>query len=157
MADGGRIPADLLRGAPGEEYIALCRHLNLPREWQPGDAAWYPRAALDDMEAEDMAEGVYHIGDHPEEWEDDRDHWTALGIVWLPRASDWFDLIEACGFPWLPGYLKESPVLNRIVIDYVVSGAVHALRAYGGELGIGPDLLTALCRLYMAVKGSSDD
>jgi hypothetical protein len=79
---------------------------------------------------------------------------TRLVKIWLPREGDWLDLLEAegcCGVT-VGRDSREGLTDNAF---YAASYDDGTFEDYGERRG--PDRLTALCRLYMAVKGILDD
>jgi hypothetical protein len=127
-----------------DEYIELCRELALPLPdgrlcewtWADGDNNSVFTLRLD--EYDDTIGGPDEPGDG----------------VWLPREGDWLALLEAEEITWVD--------IQWGIDEFGPSGVVRAVTGVGAaHRAHGPDLLTALARLYKAVReserGPADD
>ena len=127
-----------------DEFIELCRGLALPREWQQGD--WVHQ---------DDGSGDRWIIRVLGSWVEDANHSSLVGPffphrkpTWLPREGDILDLLEAEGY-------------TSVSIGWIGQMDGRWVSAIGRRqpaeptprLGEGPNRLTALLRLLIAVRG----
>jgi hypothetical protein len=120
-----------------DEYIELCRKLALPRELQPDDWVFLDKPRL--VYSQRYLQGsVLDPKETPDLW-------------WLPREGGWLDLLEAEGEVRVTIDSEDPRDGGTGYVAFCPYDRLTTEATYGAA---GPDRLTALCRLYMAVTAA---
>lgn len=130
------------------EYIDLCRKLELAREWQQGDWWWSPGGDPDNQ-GWPRPMGTRLVMQDPPAYND--------RPIWLPREGDWLKLLdlEDGGGVWHIHSTHRNGKPTGEWDAWQVSGEYNTLRK-DWLSGKGTTLLEAFARLYMTLKGIDD-
>jgi hypothetical protein len=124
-----------------DEYVEICRKLNLPRDWEYGDWWAYSKGA--------SPSGMCRW----DEYDDDIGFPDDDNAVWLPTEGQILDLLEAEG--WGQGawcVTGDEIAIFGSPTSHTGERMPDGRYAYAAEVH-GPDRRTALLKLYAAVKG----
>src|SRR5262245_23838343 len=150
-------------GPEHASYIAFCRALRLEREFEDGDAFWWPGGGRGEWDA-----GTYVYHDTASDEGVQPEGPTATSRVWLPRLDQLLTMLEEAGQDDV-GFVKgsfqvnpfnpppqppEVPVVDGMQHGYCMAWTTPDSYEGGWDTGpVYPIREEAALRLWLAVTG----